>query len=134
MERAILAVGAHPTAGLDLVELPIAPATFGAMRKRLSLPKGTVGLYDVFPLASHLDPPVRAVAGQFLAAEALWALEEQGQLGGVPLNVKLSVPRGWDKAPKAVHQKLVEAGALDLSAEAIESFKAIKQAWDASQG
>ena len=130
MERGFTAAGAESTAGLDLVELLISPAAFGALRKALSLDESVVGLYDVFPLASHLDPAVRTVAGQFLAAEAVWALEEQGQLGNVPLNVRLDLPSGWERDPKAVHEKLVEAGALDLTAEAIETFKRVKGAWD----
>jgi hypothetical protein len=72
------------------------------------------------------------VAGQFLAAEALWTLEEQGQLGGVPVNVKLDIPNGWEKDPKAIHAKLLEAGALELSPEGIETFKTVKSAWDAA--
>ena len=36
-----------------------------------------------------------------------------------------------DSAPKAVHERLVGAGALELTPSAIESFKAIKAAWDA---
>lgn len=130
MERAFVAAGAEGTAGMDLVELPISPAAFGALRKALALGEDVVGLYDVFPLAAHLDEAVRKVAGQFLAAEAVWGLEEQGQLGGVPLNVRLDLPKGWDRDPKKVHEKLVEARALDLSAEAIETFKRIKGAWD----
>ena len=132
MERAYIASSAEKTAGLDLVELPITPAAFAALRKALGLPDAVVGLYDVFPLAAHLSPAVRRVAGQFLAAEAVWTLEEQGQLGGVPLNARLDLPKGWSNNPKEVHQKLVGAGALDLSADAIDAFKRIKSAWDAS--
>ncbi|MEZ4253552.1 MAG: hypothetical protein R3B99_35530 [Polyangiales bacterium] len=63
----------------------------------------------------------------------MWTLEEhKNLLGGVPLDVRLDLPRGWDKDPKAVHAKLVEAGALDLTADAIETFKTVKTAWDAS--
>ncbi len=132
MERAIVASAAHPLAGMDLVELPVSPAAFGALRRALSLSEETVGLYDVFPLASHLESQVRTVAGQFLAAEAVWTLEEQGLLGGVPLNVRLDLPKGWDRDPKKVHEKLVQAGALELSADGIETFKAVKTAWDAN--
>lgn len=35
MQRAIEATGAHPTGGLDIVELPIAPGAFDALRKHL---------------------------------------------------------------------------------------------------
>ena len=132
MERAFVASSSEDTAGMDLVELPISPAAFGALRKALQLGEDVVGLYDVFPLASHLDTSVRTVAAQFLAAEAVWALEEQGQLGGVPLNVRLDLPKGWSKDPKAVHEKLVEAGALDLTEGGIEAFKRIKDTWDQS--
>ncbi|MEM9070709.1 MAG: hypothetical protein AAGE52_19535 [Myxococcota bacterium] len=130
MERAIQASASKEIAGMDLVEIPVSPAAFGALRRALSLSEDTVGLYDVFPLASHLETDVRRVAGQFLAAEAVWALEEQGLLGGVPLNVRLDLPKGWDRDPKKVHERLVEAGALNLTDGAIETFKHVKQTWD----
>ena len=132
MERALMAAHGRDIAGVDLVELPIPTPTFGAIRKQLGRPKGTVGLYDVFPLAAHLEPEVRKTAGQFLAAEALWALEEAGQLGGVPLNVRLDLPDGWEREPKKIHERLVDEGALDLSPEAVESYRAIKDAWHAA--
>jgi len=132
MERAINASQGCHTAGLDLVELPISPPAFSALRKQLQMPEGTVTVYDLFPLASGLDPRYRAVAGQFLAAEALWALEEQGLLQGVPFSVQFDLPRGWDKDPKKLHEKLVEEKALDLSDQAIATYKQIKAAWDAS--
>ncbi len=131
-ERALAASYGHDTAGLDLVELTIASPAFVALRKHLKLPEDLVGLYDVFPLASHLEPTVRQVAGQFLAAEAVWTLDEQGQLGGVPINVKLDLPKDWDHAPAKIHERLVGAGALELSHDAIETFRAIKEAWDSS--
>jgi hypothetical protein len=130
LERAIAASSNHDIAGLDLIELPIAPKTFSTLRSYLKRDNQTVGLYDLFPLAGHVDQAVRKVAGQFLAAEALWALEEQGELGGIPLNLKFDVPEGWDKDPKKLHARLVEAGALDLSQQGIETFKQIKAAWD----
>lgn len=132
MERAQKAAKGQRIAGLELVELAIAAPAFAALRKHLHLPEETLGLYDVFPLASHLDREVRKAAAQFLAAEAAWALEEQGQLGGVPMNLKLDLPKSWSRDPKEVHQKLMEAGALELSPSAIETFKAVKTAWDAS--
>jgi hypothetical protein len=131
MERAVKATSARPIAGLDLVELAIPPKAFAALRDVAGRTPETVAVYDVFPLAPHLDADTRRVAGQFLAAEILWALEEQGHLKGVPLNLRLEVPPGWDRAPKAVHEKLVAAGALDLGERAIDDFKAIKTAWDA---
>ena len=130
LERSIVATAGREIAGLDLVELPVASPIFKALRSPLGIPEESVGIYDVFPLASHLDPGLRKVAGQFLAAEALWTLEEQGLLSGVPVNLKLDVPKGWDTNPKKVHEKLVEAGALDLTPAGIETFKAVKSAWD----
>lgn len=132
LERAMTATQGASIAGLDLVELHIAPKAFAALREYLKIGDETVGLYDIFPLAGHLDDTQRKVAGQFLAAEAVWTLEEQGALGAVPLNIKLDLPSGWDRDPKAVHGRLVEAGALDLSAEGIETFKNVKGRWDAS--
>lgn len=133
-ERSLQAVDGHDVAGIELVELPIAAPVFNALRKPLSVPADAVGLYDVFPLASHLKPEYRKIAGQFLAAEALWTMDEQGLLGGVPVNVKLDVPRGWQSDPKQIHQHLVSEGALDLSESGIETYKAIKSAWDKSFG
>jgi len=72
---------------------------------------------------------VRKAAAQFLAAEALWNLDAQGIFGRQVLSVKLDLPAGWDKDPKAVHQKLIEAGALELTPEAVETYKAIKSAF-----
>lgn len=131
-ERSLHATHGQEIAGLELVELPIAAPVFKALRQPLAVPADEVGLYDVFPLASHLKPEYRKIAGQFLAAEALWTLEEQGLLGGVPVNVKLDVPKGWKTDPKDIHQHLVGEGALDLSASGIETYKAIKTAWDSS--
>ncbi len=130
LERSLQATVGQSVAGIDLVELPIAPPVFRALRQPLSIPEEAVGLYDVFPLASHLKPEFRKVAGQFLAAEALWTLEEQGLLGGAPVNIKLEVPKGWDNDPKKIHQRLLSEGALDLTPAGIDTFKAVKTAWD----
>lgn len=130
MERAIGATSGQPIAGMDIVELPVPPPAFGALREHAGRPDDAVAVYDLFPLSAALPSDMRVVAGQFLAAEVLWALEEQGLLKGVPLNLKLDLPDGWDRAPKAVHEKLVGAGALDLTREAIETFKQIKSRWD----
>jgi len=130
LERSLIATQGQEIAGLDLVELPIAAPVFKALRQPLAVPDEEVGLYDVFPLASHLAPELRKIAGQFLAAEALWTLEEQGLLAGVPVNVKLNLPQGWESDPRQVHQRLVGAGALDLTESGIETYKAVKAAWD----
>ena len=74
----------------------------------------------------------RQIAGQFLAAEALWALEEQGMLDGIPAGEKLDLPKGWSKDPKEIRQKLVDAGAHNLGEAAIATYREIKSAWDAT--
>lgn len=130
-EKALAATYGMDVAGLDIVEIPVQPRAFLALREHAQKSGDSVAVYDLFPLAAHLDPATRKVAGQFLAAEILWALEEQGTLAGVPLNLRLDVPRAWgDRSPKAVHEKLLEAGALDLTEKAIDDFKVIKNAWD----
>jgi len=133
VERLGQAAAGHAIAGLELAELPIGPKAFMGLRHGLGLPPITVALYDIFPVASHLKPELRRIAGQFLAAEALWALEEQGVLGGAPPGEKFDLPRGWSKAPKDIREKLVEAGATDISEEAVRTFAAIKEAWDRSR-
>ncbi|HEX6246027.1 MAG TPA: hypothetical protein VFZ61_34110 [Polyangiales bacterium] len=128
-ERALSATKGQPIANLDLIELTIDKASHAALRKHLGLPEDQAGVYDVFPLPPTLAPNVRKAAAQFLAAENLWTLDAQGVFGPSALSVKLDLPAGWDKDPKAVHQKLVESGALELSDAAIETYRAIKTAW-----
>ena len=132
MERAFAVTDSEAIAGLDIVELPVTPQAFAALRRHAGLGGDAVAVYDVFPLNAALDVAVRTVAGQFLAAEALWALEDGGHLGGVPLNLKLNVPIDWERDPKAIHERLIAAGALELTGEAIESFRTIKSGWDAA--
>jgi hypothetical protein len=132
MERALTAAGANDIEGIDLVEVPIAPAAFAALRKHVGAKDHAVTVYDLFPLSTKLRPEYRKIAGQFLAAEALWMLEEAGLLSGVPFTVSFDLPRGWDKDPKALHARLVEEHALDLGEGAVRVFKDIKTAWDAS--
>jgi len=133
MERVLTAAGGLQIGGLDLVELPIAPPAFGALRKFLQLDGQVVTAYDVFPLSGKLDPRYRAIAGQFLAADMLWTLEQQGLLSGVPFSVQFDTPRNWDKDPQKIHERLVQEHALDLSPVAIETFKKIKLAWDGAK-
>lgn len=133
LERASVACGSHPVAGLDIVELPIAPAAFTGLRKHFQLEEGRVALYDLIPLSSKVSDDVRRLAGQFVAAEILWTLEEQGLLNGVPLNLKLDLPVGWSRDPREVHQRLVAAGALDLGSQAVETFKNVKATWDGAR-
>lgn len=132
IERAFKATSGETIAGLDIIELPIASKAFASLRESLSEPESMVAAYDVFPLAAKLDAPTRKAAAQFLAAEALWALEESGGLGSVPLSLRIEVPDNWGKLPKQIHEKLVAAGALDLSPAAIDAFRRIKASWDAS--
>jgi hypothetical protein len=128
-ERALNAAKGQQIENLDLVELTIDAAAHAALRKHLGLPDDQAGVYDVFPLAPTLDPRVRRAAAQFLAAETLWNLDAQGVFGKDALSVKLDLPQGWEKDPQAIHQKLVEAGALELSEQAVETFRSIKNAW-----
>ena len=130
-ERAFSAAQGLDTEGIDLIELPIAPAAFAALRRHLQISDQRMTVYDIFPLSSQLNADYRGIAGQFLAAEALWALEEQGMLYGVPFTVQFDLPRGWDKDPKKLHERLVAEKALELSDSAIETFKKVKLAWDA---
>jgi hypothetical protein len=132
MVRALEAIGSHDVIGPEIIELTVPPQAFGALRRWMRGGPELVALYDVFPLNPALSQGHRRVAAQFLSAERLWAMEEQGLLEGFPLNLRLDLPRGWDKDPKAIHEKLVGAGALDLDEAAVEAFKAIKTAWDAS--
>ncbi len=115
-----------PFGSLELVELPVSSVVFAAIRRHLNLPETTTALYDLFPLAPHLAPDVRHVAAQFLAAELAWSIEEQGHLNGLPLNLRLDLPKGWERDPKAIHEKLMAAGALELGPEAIERFRRAK--------
>ncbi|MFT3922349.1 MAG: hypothetical protein QM778_07430 [Myxococcales bacterium] len=129
-DRALKATKGKAISNLDLVELPIDRAAHAALRKHLGLPEEQAGVYDVFPLSPTLAPAVRKAAGQFLAAESLWSLDAQGVFGDA-LSVKLELPAGWEKDPKAIHQKLVESGALELSEDAVATYRAIKEAWNA---
>lgn len=130
-ERALRATEGQPVANLELVELTIEAAAHAALRKHAGLPDDQVAVYDLFPLPATIPSDVRTSAAQFLAAENLWNLDAQGVFGPGVLSVKLELPEGWDRDPKAVHQKLVEAGALELSETAIDTFRSIKQAWQA---
>ena len=62
-ERSLQATEGQEIAGLELVELPIAAPVFKALRQPLAVPGDEVGLYDVFPLASHLKPEYRKLPG-----------------------------------------------------------------------
>lgn len=132
MVRAMEAAAGCTVAGFDLVELPIAPKAFAALRRSLQMPPTTVALYDLFPISAKLAENLRTIAGQFLAAEALWAMEEQELLKGAPPAERMDLPRGWDKNPHKIRERLVEAGATDLSEPAIMAFIEIKKRWDAA--
>jgi len=132
MERAYTAAGDAAAAGIEIVELPIAPPAFAKLRQHVGLDRKAVTVYDLFPVSPRLDARYRGIAAQFLAAEALWALEAQGLLGGVPFSVRLDVPKGWDRDPKKLRDRLVAEHALDLDLAAIQTFKDIKARWDAA--
>jgi hypothetical protein len=132
MERAMVAAAGHGVADFELVELPIGPKAFANLRRSLAMPPTTVALYDLFPLSTKLPAELRTIAGQFLAAEALWAMELQGALGGETPRERFNLPRGWSKDPHDIRQKLVDAGATSLSEPAILAFRDIKEKWDQS--
>lgn len=129
MERAYTCAVATPP-HVELVELAIAAPAFAALRRALTLPPTRVVIYDLFPIARGMDSQTRRVAGQFLAAEALWAMEEQGLLGGVAAQERFDFPDGWPRDPRAVQQRLQDAGATRLSDEEIKAFQATKAKWD----
>ncbi|MCX7808190.1 MAG: hypothetical protein N2515_06250 [Deltaproteobacteria bacterium] len=132
-ERAMRAVGQRSIAGMDLVEVRIPANAFNALRNVLKRSPTAVAVYDLFPLAAHLGRRERKVAGQFLAAEGLWALAEEKLIEEV--HIRFDTPRSWgDRTPKTVRTRLLELGALELSEQAVEDFRAIKAAWDAEQG
>lgn len=131
-ERVLRATAGQAISGLELIELPISRHAHAALRKHLKLGPDTAGVYDVFPLVAKLSPAVRTAAAQFLAAESLWNLDAQGVFGKGGPGVRLKLPDGWSKEPQSVHAKLVESGALELSDSAIETFKAVKAAFDAA--
>ena len=131
IERAYQAAEGHSIAGVDVSELSIAHKAFTHLRSTLEMPPTTVALYDVFPLAPSIGETTRKAAGQLLAAEALWTLQEQGLLGGVPPSEKLDLPAGWDKDPKSIRERLVKEGAHALSAESVAVFDQIKERWNA---
>ncbi len=130
VETAMVASAGKPIAGVEVAELAIHPKAFAGLRKKLQLPEEQIAIYDVFPMGASVPIELRRIAGQFLAAEALWALEEQGMLDGVPPGEKLDLPNGWSKDPKDIRQKLVDAGAHNLSDQAISTYREIKSAWD----
>lgn len=130
-ERALVATQGKQIANIELVELVIDKGSHAVLRRHLKLPADQAGVYDVFPLNPNLPPQVRKAAAQFLAAESLWTLDGQGVFANTNLSVKLDLPKGWAKEPQAIHQKLVEAGALELSEDDVETYRAIKEAFGA---
>lgn len=128
--RLIAASKGKAHGGFEIVELPVPPAIFQAARKALGRGKDVIALYDLFPTPAKLDPDTRKVAARFLAAETLWSLAEEGKLGDSALDVRIPTPRGWDRDPRAIQEKLVQAGALDLSEDDVAAFQAIRSAFD----
>lgn len=132
MERLYRALGSIKASRVELIELPIPHRTFTLLRSHLGIDPDTVAIYDIFPVSSRLDPSLYKLTGQFLAAEAIWTLEGQGQLGSAVLDVRVEVPEGWDRTPQELQKRLLQAGALEIDPNAIEAFKTLKAAWDAS--
>lgn len=132
LERVRAATAGLSVAGIELAELVLPAKTFSALRKAVDASAATVGLYDLFPVSSAVDGDHRRVAGRFLAAEAIWALDEQGAFGPEAVPFHFDVPKDWPKDPKALHERLLSAGVLELSPAAVESFVRVKQAWEAS--
>jgi len=130
MAKLIAAAKGKPHGGFEVVELAVPPAVFIAARKALGRGKDVVAIYDLFPTPVKLTPEIRHIAARFLAAEALWTLAEEGKLGDAALDVRIPTPRGWDRDPRAIQQKLLEAGALDLSDEDIAAFQSVRSAFD----
>lgn len=116
-------------AGISLVELTIPAPVFAAARKALGRPKSDVALYDLVPSPASLADDIRSVAARFLAAETIWSLAEEGKLGEAALDVRIPVPAGWSRDPRAIQERLVEAGALDLDEADVASFQAVRAAF-----
>ncbi|QQR88639.1 MAG: hypothetical protein IPJ88_10325 [Myxococcales bacterium] len=131
-ERATMALDGQHTGGIDLVELPIAPSAFEAMRKSMRLDDDTVALYDIFAISSKSKSSLRSIAGQYLAAQILWSLEAQGLLSGVPVSVKFDLPHGWEQDKDKIKSRLEKHGAFALDEKEAGTFKTIKANWDRS--
>lgn len=131
MERLYRALGDTKASRIEIIELAIPHRTFALLREHLGIDPETVALYDIFPVSSRLDPSLYKLTGQFLAAEAIWTLEGQGQLGTAVLDVRVEVPEGWDRTPQELQKRLLQAGALEIEPQAIEAFKRVKASWDA---
>ncbi len=130
MQKLLQAAKGKPHAGFEVLELGVPSPVFHAAKKALSRPGKTVALYDLFPLPAKLDAGIRQIAARFLAAETLWTMAEEGKLGEIALDVRIPVPRGWSHDPREIQQKLVEAGALDLSDDDIAAFQAIRAGFE----
>lgn len=132
MSKLFAAAKGHKHDGIHIVEMSVPAPVFVAARKAMQKPRETVALYDLFPFPSKLDGAVRDVAARFLATESLWSLAEEGKLGEFALDVRIPTPRGWDRDPKKIQERLVEAGALDLTEEEIATYQAVRAAFDAT--
>lgn len=130
MQKLVVAAKGKPHGGFEVVELGVPSPVFHAAKKALGRPSKTVALYDLFPLPAKLDPTIRQVAARFLAAETLWTMAEEGKLGELALDVRIPVPRGWNHDPRAIQEKLMEAGALDLTDEDVAAFQAIRAGFE----
>ncbi len=133
LERVRGAAYGHDIGGIEITEVTLPAKTFNVLRKAVGLPATTVGLYDIFPVSPEVTEEHRRVAGKFLAAEAIWALDEQRAFGAEALHFRLELPQSWSREPKEIHKTLIDAGVLNLSAAAVETFRQVKAAWEATQ-
>lgn len=129
-ERLKKTEGASDFAGIDVVELTVPAPVYAEARRALELDKSAVAIYDVFPFPASLDPEVRTIAAQFLAAETIWTLAEDKKVAEAALDVRVPVPAGWDRDPRAIQEKLVELGALNLTEDAVRAFQALRARFD----
>ncbi len=133
LEQLMPLIGSDPYAGIDIVELPIAPQTFNPLREFLQKPAHSVALYDVFAVPANVSGTVRKIAAQYLAAESLKTLEAQGVLGGVPLSIHLDVPSDWQADMEKIGERLRGKGALAVH-DAPDSFiKPLRAQWHEHQ-
>lgn len=130
MKKLLVAAKGKTHAGFEIVEMPVPTAVFLAARKALGKSRETAAIYDLFPFPAKLAPEIRQVAARFLATEVLWSLAEEGKLGEFALDVRIPTPRGWDRDPKKIQERLVEAGALDLAESDIATFQEIRATFD----
>ena len=121
-----------PHAGIELVELTIAPQSFNALRTFLQKPAHQVAIYDVFAIPASVSPQVRKISAQYLAADSLLQLEAQGVLGGTPLSLHLNIPKDWDVGLPKIKERLAAQGALALQDSPNAPIHRLREEWHRS--